>query len=279
MTRFSSLGFLLALSISAMAEVAPADQGYSIVEKLPDAKLGDFHGYSRYDLMHEDAGGSVKVVVPRVVREGRPWIWRARFFGHQPALDLQLLERGWHVVYCDVTNLYGSDEAMARWDRCHAYFVKAGLSSKPVLEGMSRGGLPIFRWASRNPDKVAAVYGDNPVCDFRTWPSGIASGKRSEADWKRLLEVWKLTDEEATKHAQVIDGLEPLAKAKVPVALVLGLKDDVVPAAENGLRLAERYAELGGPVRVWKKPEAGHHPHGLHPPDELRQFLMQAAGF
>ncbi|MEP4079819.1 alpha/beta hydrolase family protein [Haloferula sp.] len=274
-----TLLLLLALPLSAAAEVAQNDEAFSIAKNLPQAKVSDFHGYSRYDLKLNEAGGDLKVVEPRSIGKGRPWIWRARFFGHQPALDLQLLERGWHVVYCDVSNLYGSDEAMDRWDRCHAYFVEAGLSSKPVLEGMSRGGLSIFRWASRNPDKVSAVYGDNPVCDFRTWPAGIMAGKRSEADWKKLLKAWSLTDDQARKHAQVIDGLEPLAKAKVPVALVLGLKDDVVPPAQNGLLLAERYRKLGGPVKVWEKPEAGHHPHGLNPPDELRQFLMKAAGF
>ena len=30
-------------------------------------------------------------------------------------------------------------------------------------------------------------------------------------------------------------------------------------------------------MKVWTKPEDGHHPHGLHPPDELRQFLVEAA--
>ncbi len=89
------------------------------------------------------------------------------------------------------TFLWGGDEAMRRWDDCYQFLTEAGLSSKPVLEGMSRGGLPIFRWASLNPDKVSAVYGDNPVCDFRTWPGG-EGGKRSQGDWGRLLNLkWK----------------------------------------------------------------------------------------
>lgn len=261
-----------------MAELLRAafDEGFSIQQKLPDPKVGEFHGFQRYDFALDEV--ATTVVVPRQARQGRPWIWRARFFGHQPALDLQLLDRGWHFVYCDVKNLYGSDEAMTRWDRCHRFMTKSGLSSKPVLEGMSRGGLPIFRWASLNPDKVSAVYGDNPVCDFRTWPGGEGS-KGSPGDWKRLLEAWEISEEEGREHPQVVDWLEPMAKAGLPVALVLGLKDEVVPPVTNGMEVAEKYQELGGPVKVWTKPEDGHHPHGLHPPDELRQFLVEAAGY
>lgn len=263
-----------------LAEVieTPFDEEFSIKEKIVDPKVGDFHGYRRLDFRLGEGGPAAIVVVPRQASEGRPWIWRARFFGHQSALDLQLLDRGWHVAYCDVSNLYGSDTAMNRWHTFYQFMTEAGLSKKPVLEGMSRGGLPIFRWASLHPGKVAAVYGDNPVCDFRTWPGGDG-GKRSDSDWMRLLKAWQISEEHAKTHPQVVDWLAPMAKARVPVALVIGMADEVVPAAPNGLAVADRYTELGGSVRVWTKPGSGHHPHGLRPPDALRRWLMKAAGF
>lgn len=37
----------------------------------------------------------------------------------------------------------------------------------PVLEGLSRGGLPIFNWSIANPDKVTCVYADAAVCDIK----------------------------------------------------------------------------------------------------------------
>ena len=76
-----------------------------------------------------------------------------------------------------------------------------------------------------------------------------------------------------------LDRLEPLARARVPVMLVLGAADDVVPPAENGEALAARYRELGGPVQIWRKPGAGHHPHGLDPVAPLARALLSAAGF
>ena len=51
---------------------------------------------------------------------GAPWILRARFFGHQPALDIALLERGFHLAYCDVSDLYGSQIAIDRSFELHA---------------------------------------------------------------------------------------------------------------------------------------------------------------
>ncbi len=144
---------------------------------------------------------------------------------------------------------------------------------------MSRGGLPILHWAARHPARIAAIYGDNPVADFRSWPGG-RSGKRSDADWQRCLLAYGLTDSAALEYREMpIHRLGPIAAARVPLLLVLGTADDVVPPAENGEPLAQRYAELGGPVQVWRKPGAGHHPHGLDPVDPLLRHVLRAAGF
>ncbi|NNC87373.1 MAG: hypothetical protein HKN82_02805 [Akkermansiaceae bacterium] len=243
----------------------------------PGAKTGEWNGFARHDFALPGDGAKCIVVEPKKPAERMPWIWRARFFGHQPALDVMLLEAGYHLAYCDVANLYGSPAAVARWDRFHEFVTARGWSKRPVLEGMSRGGLVVFNWASANPGKVAAIYGDNPVCDFRSWPGG-KNGKLSQRDWERCLAAYGITPAEAEHHRQPRSPatLKPLAAAKVPVALVLGTADAVVPPKENGELLAANYAELGGPVRVWRKPGQGHHPHGLHPPDELAAFLRAA---
>ncbi|MAT45838.1 MAG: hypothetical protein CMO35_00225 [Verrucomicrobiaceae bacterium] len=217
------------------------------------------------------------LVKPKTPAKGNPWIWRARFWGHQPALDLQLLGKGFHLTYCEVGGLFGAPRAVERWNKFHALAVQQGLSSRPVLEGMSRGGLIIVNWASANPDKVTAIYGDNPVCNFNSWPGG-KNGKFSKKDWQRCLKAYGLSAAAATDHPQPLSPatLKPLAEKKVPIALVLGLADMVVPAGENGEALARNYESLGGPLKIWRKPGKGHHPHGLHPPDELTAWLLQA---
>jgi len=78
-----------------------------------------FYSYDRYDFVY---GGRASIVVaPKTAAPGKPWIWRARFFGHEPQTDIALLERGYHLVYADVAGLYGSPEAVAIWDRFYAY--------------------------------------------------------------------------------------------------------------------------------------------------------------
>ncbi len=243
----------------------------------PSGKRSAWHGYERIDFSLPGDGARCILVKPKTPAKGNPWIWRARFWGHQPALDLQLLGKGFHLTYCEVGGLFGAPRAVERWNKFHALAVQQGLSSRPVLEGMSRGGLIIVNWASANPDKVTAIYGDNPVCNFNSWPGG-KNGKLSKKDWQRCLKAYGLSAAAATDHPQPLSPatLKPLAEKKVPIALVLGLADMVVPAGENGEALARNYESLGGPLKIWRKPGKGHHPHGLHPPDELTAWLLQA---
>ncbi|MGA0060154.1 MAG: GDSL-type esterase/lipase family protein [Planctomycetota bacterium] len=239
---------------------------------------GAFHEFRALEFRLPETGAACRVVLPFGAVAEAPWVWRARFFGHQPALDLALLERGFHLVYCDVADLYGGPEAMRRFDECYELVRASGLGARPVLEGMSRGGLVIVNWAARHPQRVSALYGDNPVVDFRSWPGG-QSGKRSDPDWLRCLAAYGLDEAGARAYAQMpVDRLEPLARSQVPLLLVLGTEDEVVPPAENGELMAARYRALGGPVKVWRKPGLGHHPHGLDPVDPLLEEILRVTG-
>lgn len=246
-----------------------------------DLQRSKFHEYERLDFqLPTQADGllSCRLVRPDVQAEGAPWIWRARFFGHQPELDLELLGRGYHLAYVEVGGLFGAEAALARWDRFYALCRELGLGPKPILEGMSRGGLVALNWAARHPGRLSAIYVDNPVCDFRSWPGG-KTGQRSDSDWALCLAAYGLREEQAQSYARMpLDRLAPLAAAKVPIFLVLGSADQVVPPSENGELLAQRYLSLGGPLEVWRKPGAGHHPHGLHPVAPLLRSLLRAGG-
>ncbi len=259
----------------------PRDPEYSLRSMLAflsaTVHSGDFHGYTEYRF--KNAGAECRVVFPRVVAAGRPWVWRARFWGHEPQFDLAMLERGWHVVYADVAGLYGNDEALKRWDAFYWLLTKSGLSARPLLEGMSRGGLPIYRWAKAHPEQVLAIYGDNPVCDPRSWPGGAGASERRAAEWAQCLEAHGLDGSEAAPFAGfALDGLEALAAGQVPILHVVGEADSVVPVAENSDLVEARYRELGGPISVIRKPGQDHHPHGLPDPQPIVDFALRAAG-
>jgi len=236
-----------------------------------------WHGHDRYTFRLDDR--LCYVVVPSRPAPGRPWIWRARFWGHEPQVDLALLDKGFHVVHIDVSHLFGSPQAEAIWDKFYAKLTgEHGLAPKAVLEGMSRGGLMVYNWASAHPDRVASIYADAPVCDFKSWPGGKGKGPGSPADWKNCLAAYGLSEEEALRYRHnPIDNLASLAKAGVPLLHVCGDADRVVPMDENTRVLQKRYLQLGGSITVIAKPGVGHHPHSLKNPEPIVEFILKHA--
>ena len=242
-----------------------------------DPALVRWNGFEQRSLVVD--GRNALVVLPEKAAEGKPWIWRTEFFGHEPQADIALLKRGFHVVYIDVQNMYGAPVALDHMDRFYDLLVKVfGLSKKTVLEGFSRGGLFSLNWAARHPDRVACIYNDAPVCDFKSWPGGKGHGKGSAGDWQNLLKVYGLTEEQALAKPQPlnpVDHLEPLAKARIPLLHVCGDADDVVPIEENTRVVEERYRKLGGAITVIAKPGVGHHPHSLQDPAPIVDFVLK----
>ena len=235
----------------------------------------NWEGFNKLEFTVE--GRKAFLIEPAKVALGNPWIWRTEFFGHEPQADLALLKKGFHVAYVDVQNLYGGPLAMTVMDAMHARVTtEHKLANKTVLEGFSRGGLFAINWAARNPEKVACIYNDAPVCDFLSWPGGNGRSKGSPSDWERLKKVYGFSDDEVAKNSQLspIHQLEPLAKAKIPLLHVCGATDDAVPIEENSLLVQKRYLSLGGSMTLISKPHCNHHPHSLQDPTRIVNFVL-----
>jgi hypothetical protein len=237
--------FLLAASLGFAASAAEPAAPFP-------GKKSVWNGYDRHDFQVD--GKNVLVVAPKQAAPGKPWVWHGEFFGHKPAPDVALLGRGFHVVYLSVPNLLGCPDAVAHWNKAYAELTgKFGFAKKAALVGLSRGGLYCYNWAIANPDKVACIYADAPVCDFKSWPGGKGKGRGSPNDWALTLKVHRFADEAAALAytGNPVDNLAPLARAKVPLLHVFGDADDVVPWDENTGLVAERYK------RVFRKPFYG----------------------
>lgn len=237
-------------------------------------KKSIWNGFERFDF--ELNGISCIIVKPEQINSANPWIWRARFFNAFPNLDIAMLEAGCLVAYIDVADLYGSEEAMRRFDLFYDFLIKEhNFAEKAVLEGFSRGGLTVFNWACRNLEKVLCIYADNPVCDFKSWPGGLGTGPGSVLDWERCLKAYGLREEQAKAYDKnPVDNVRILAKNKIPLIIVYGDADEVVPIEENTLLMLEEYKKSGAKLKVICKKGALHHPHSLEDPSPIIQFIQ-----
>ena len=265
----------LALVLQVTGAIAQADD--SEAPPFP-GKQSVWNGYTRYDF--EVDGKPVLVVAPKEPAAGRPWVWHGEFFGHKPAPDIALLGQGFHIVYMRVPNMLGCPQAVQHWNAFYDELTdKHGFAKKAALVGLSRGGLYCYNWATANPARVACIYGDAPVCDFKSWPGGKGQGKGSPRDWQLVLKTYGFRDEaEALAYDKnPIDKLKPLADAGVPLLHVYGDADEVVPWDENTGIIAQRYRQLGGSITLIGKPGVGHHPHGLEDSTPIIEFIAKHA--
>lgn len=233
-------------------------------------KKTEWEGFDRYDFICN--ARQAIVVAPRRAAEGNPWIWRPAFFGAFASADKALLDKGFHVVYYDLTHLYGSPRAVRLGNEFYEIMRKYyGFSPKVTLEGFSRGGLFAFNWAASNPEKVACIYVDAPVCDVRSWP-----GTERRELWEGMLTEWGITDDDMAQFkGNPIDNLAPLTAAGIPMMSVCGDSDKTVPYEQNMKIVAERYRALGGVVEIILKPGCDHHPHSLENPEPIVDFIVR----
>lgn len=243
----------------------------------PDEKIDTWQGHTRHTFTID--GCKAWVVEPKTALPGKPWSWCLEFpdaFTGRCAAP-QLLAAGFHHAHIAVGNTFGSPPAQKHFVAFHAVLVAKGLAPKAALIGISRGGLYSYRFASENPDKVAVIYGDAPVCDFRSWPAGKGKGRGSPKDWASLMKLYEFpTEEDALAYlGNPIDVLSTLAEAGIPLIHVVGDADDVVPVAENTAIIEARYRGLGGTIEVIHKPGVGHHPHGLDDPAPVVKFIVE----
>lgn len=242
------------------------------LQKVAAQDMERWHGYETLDSSLN--GRSYKLVFPDEPNENRDWIWRARFWGHEPQTDLALLAEGFHVAYIDVAGLFGNEEAIATWDEFYKTITRDYLlNPKVVLEGLSRGGLIVYNWGNRNADKLACIYADAPVCDFKSWPMG------SGETWKNCLAQYRFSEDQALAFTgNPVDRMENIAEAKVPILHVVGDADQVVPVSENTALIGKKLNELGWEMKVIHKPGVGHHPHSLKDPKPIVDFILIHTG-
>ena len=287
MRYFSSLNYKLLMLLtmliaSTLVGNASLESGFKSAYKqstqlnaLKNPISNTWNGFEIIEFKFD--GVDAKIVFPNEANQAKNWIWRTQFWGHEPQTDIALLNKGFHLVYVDVVDLYGNKVAINRLNAFYAFLIKNfGLNKKTVLEGMSRGGLDAYNWASENTDKVFCIYADAPVCDIKSWPGGLGKGEGSKNDWLKCLQAYNLTELTVKEFKDIpINNCVKLAEAKIPLITVCGDADTVVPIDENTNKLAEVYRAAGGKIELIVKKGIGHHPHSLKDPMPIVDFILK----
>ncbi|MCX6309378.1 MAG: prolyl oligopeptidase family serine peptidase [Bacteroidia bacterium] len=129
----------------------------------------------------------------------------------------------------------------------------------------------VQNWAVNNPEKVACLYVDAPVCDLKSWP-----GRKDAKLWSGFLAEYQITDAQAdTLKCSPVDQAALLAKTKLPILSVCGDADITVPLLENSMVVRDRMTATGGSMRLITKPGVDHHPHSLTDPAPIVDFVVQ----
>ena len=97
-------------------------------------------------------------------------------------------------------------------------------------------------------------------------------------EYVSILAKLELSDEARQKAkkdmANMLDYVDKLIENKIPLVLVCGEKDSIVPYLENGAVLAKKYRDSVLPFIEILKPDCDHHPHGLNSQEDLIDFAQ-----
>lgn len=199
------------------------------------------------------------------------WVWKTEFFYAFDQAEQALFNKGYARVYYKISNMYGSDRAVRLMHAFHLHLIeKCGFKTKPYLFGFSRGGLYAFNYALYYPEYVQKLYLDAPVLNLKSWPP------KGSAEHAEMLEEYFLTEESFSKYSfSPIDKLDEFSKNGLPVLIVAGDADDVVPHTENAEVLVDYYRLHGLNAQYILKHGCGHHPHSLSDVEPIIRFVEE----
>lgn len=191
---------------------------------------------------------------------GRPWTWTMQWrdaFVPRTSVP-RLLKAGWCHVSVDIFK-HRMDATGLKVARAFQEFLVGdlGFAPKARLIGMSWGGFFSTRYAANYPDCVAKIYLDAPLLNFAKF---YDMSEKAIGPWASMAPAdgdWGSDPEMPVNLAGKI------AAAKIPVLLLYGGKDTVVPPDHNCRLFIDRFKKAGGDIKVVHRSTYAHHPHGV----------------
>lgn len=235
-----------------------------------------WNGFSGVEF--EFLGLPATVIRPNVKPTGK-WALKTEYKDAFPDTEIELLNRGFHVAFNQNFNRWAEWRDLER----KAEFIKFvseifDLNEKCVLVGMSCGGMYAVKLAAICPERIEALYLDAPVMNLLSCPAGMGVG--TDVLFDEFFSFTGISKVDLLSYRDnPIDKMDILLRADIPIVLVAGDSDVVVPYHENGEILEKYYKERGGRIKVHIKQDCGHHPHGLADAKIVATEIIEYCGF
>jgi pimeloyl-ACP methyl ester carboxylesterase len=189
-------------------------------------------------------------------------------------LFTRLLEKGIWIAGVDVGESYGAPRGRATFSKFYKKITREyQLSRQPCLLVQSRGGLMGIGWAKEHAEDVACIGGIYPVVNLMSWPpedssrfadAASAYGFKSSADFSN--QRLKLSP---------LNHVQPLVHAGIPIFILHGDSDHIVPLHQNSEPFVKAYRDLGGNAELQIIPGKGHQEvDEFFKSDKLLQFFL-----
>lgn len=236
-----------------------------------DYKQSEWYGFKRLDFTFQ--GREAILVCPDEPDPARRWLLKTEYFGAFPAFEIEMLKRGYHVAHVsNITRWHVEADTHVRAEFCRFLATEHGLHPKCVPVGMSCGGLQAVYFAAAYPALVSVLYLDAPVLNYLSCPCAV--GGSDSSMYEEFVRHKGLTIHDLINYRNhPIDNADRLIAEGIPLALICGDSDRIVPYAENGLALSQKYRASDLPFFEVLKPGCDHHPHGLEEQGPLIEFV------
>jgi len=194
--------------------------------------------------------------------DGTPWTWTMQWrTAFVPRTSVpRLLKMGWHHVSIDTFQHHMDEKGLAVSKAFQDFLVNdLGFAPKANLIGKSWGGFFSIRYTEKYPECVRKIYLDAPLLNFEEF-------KGVPKHWADTMPAdgWKNDPRMPVNMAKAI------AKTDIPILLLYGGVDTVVPPTYNCNRFVVFYKSAGGKdenLKVVPRGSYAHHPHGVEESD------------
>ncbi len=230
--------------------------------------------WNGFELIEEKVSERNAVIVVPDTPNGK-WALKTEYFGAFPDAEIELVKMGYYLAHIEnVTRWHDPSDTDARAALAEHMHEKYKTEKKCVIVGMSCGGMQGIYFATKYPELVSCMYLDAPVVNFLSCPAGL--GKATNSLYDEFFEHKNMTVSELLSYRDhPLDRLDKLAEYKIPVILVCGDSDTVVPYEENGMLIKKAYEKVGAEIETFVKENCDHHPHGLEDITPIVDFIIK----